>query len=79
MKRLRVIGLVLAITCNTAAGQQNAAIIEHSDICDASAVVAISANMFIVANDEDPVLCLKNCTKVDRKAQSFRAMSPILP
>lgn len=56
MKRLRVIGLVLAIACNPAAGQQNTAIIEYSDMCDASAAAAISADMFIVANDEDNVL-----------------------
>ncbi|MCK1481411.1 DUF3616 domain-containing protein [Bradyrhizobium sp. 193] len=56
MKRLRVIGLILAMTCNTAAGQQNAAIIEYSDMCDASAAAAISADLLIVANDEDNVL-----------------------
>lgn len=63
MKRLRVIGFVLAITCNAAAGQQNIAIIEYSDACDASAAAAISAEMFIVASDENKVLCLKNCMK----------------
>ncbi|MCP3460313.1 DUF3616 domain-containing protein [Bradyrhizobium sp. CCGUVB23] len=56
MKHLRVIGLVLAMTCNTAAGQQNPTIIEYSDMCDASAAAAISADMFIVASDEDNVL-----------------------
>ncbi|WFU44156.1 DUF3616 domain-containing protein [Bradyrhizobium sp. CB82] len=56
MKRLLVIGFVLAMTCNVAAGQQNTAIIEYSDMCDASAAVAISADMFIVANDEDNLL-----------------------
>lgn len=78
MKRLRVTGFVLAITCNTAAGQQNTAIIQYSDVCDASAAAAISAEMFIVASDENKVLSLKNCTKCDRKAQSFGEMSPIL-
>lgn len=48
------------------------------EMCDASAAAAISAEMFIVASDENKVLCLKNCMKVDRKAQSFRAMSLIL-
>ncbi|MEY9604142.1 hypothetical protein AB7M74_010753 [Bradyrhizobium japonicum] len=56
MKRLRVIGFVLAMTCSTASGQQHAAIVEYSDMCDASAAAAVSADMFIVANDEDNVL-----------------------
>ncbi|UPJ79478.1 hypothetical protein IVB16_33110 [Bradyrhizobium sp. 183] len=63
MKRLRVIGLILAMTCNTAAGQQNAAIIEYSDMCDASAAAASSADLLIVANDED------NALRVYRRGQ----------
>lgn len=68
MKHLRVIGLLLTMTCNTAAGEPNTTIIGYSDMCDASAAAAISAEMFIVASDENKVLCLKNCMKVDRRA-----------
>lgn len=56
MKRLQVVGLVLAMSCNSVAGQQNAPTIEYSGICDASAGAALTAEMFIVAGDEDNIL-----------------------
>ena len=56
MTRLGFIGLVLAMSCNTAAGQLNAPINEYLGICDASAAAPLSADMFVVANDEDNVL-----------------------
>src|SRR5262249_32234257 len=56
MKRLGIIGLALALSCSTVTGQQSAPIIEYSDMCDASAAAPISADMFIVASDEDNVL-----------------------
>ena len=56
MKRLRMMGLVLAMTCGTAASQQSTAVIEYAGMCDASAAAAISTDMFIVANDEDNAL-----------------------
>ena len=56
MTRLGLIGLVLAMSCNTASGQLNAPINEYLGICDASAAAPLSADMFVVANDEDNVL-----------------------
>jgi hypothetical protein len=56
MKHLPVITLVLAACCGTAAGQQNAAVVEYSGMCDASAAVALDEGMFVVASDEDNVL-----------------------
>jgi hypothetical protein len=56
MKHLQIIALVLAASCDTAAGQQNATIVEYSGMCDASAAVPLAADMFVVANDEDNVL-----------------------
>ncbi|MFG3592483.1 DUF3616 domain-containing protein [Bradyrhizobium sp. RDI18] len=44
------------MSCNTTASQQNASINEYSGICDASAAAALSAEMFVVANDEDNLL-----------------------
>ena len=56
MTRLGFMGLVLAMSCNTASGQLNAPINEYLGICDASAAAPLSADMFVVANDEDNVL-----------------------
>jgi hypothetical protein len=44
------------MSCNTAASQQNAPINEYSGIRDASAAAPLSAETFVVANDEDNVL-----------------------
>jgi hypothetical protein len=56
MKHLPIIALVLLAPCGTAASQQKAPIVEYFGMCDASAAVSLSAEMFVVASDEDNVL-----------------------
>ena len=63
MARLGFKGLVLAMSCNTAAGQLNAPINEYLGICDASAAAPLSADMYVVAGNT-VVTCMRaGCTR----------------
>jgi hypothetical protein len=56
MKHLQIVALVLLASCGTAASKQKSPIVEYFGMCDASAAVSLSAEMFVVASDEDNVL-----------------------
>lgn len=54
--------------------------IEHAGMCDASAAVAVGADQFLVANDEDNILRLYSASQPGRALQEFLIPSlPVLP
>jgi hypothetical protein len=55
-----LIGVIFAFACSACAGERYALVrpMEYSDMRDASAAVAVSSNLFLVADDEDNTLRL---------------------
>jgi hypothetical protein len=74
---LIVIGIALFHSYMNAQAPEK--ITEYVGMCDASAAVAVSKNMFIVANDEDNVLRIYKTDKTDEPVSTFDLASFLEP
>jgi len=71
--------LVTILLASPAIPQAGSEAIEHSEMCDASAAVAVGREMFVVANDEDNVLRVYRNDKPGKPVHTFDLTSFLKP